>query len=586
MRKLAIYSCLIAGLLSGISGLLSAADEVSSIINPEHAESLAVSNSRTATGSKFMVVTANPLASRVGYNILHKGGHAIDAMVAVQAVLGLVEPQSSGLGGGAFVVYYDSQSGKITTYDARETAPLKATEELFLDATGQPLSFYDAVVGGRSVGTPGTPMLMKNLHDKYGRLNWSELLTPAISIAENGFAVSPYMAKSIAADRQRLSRYPDTKSYFFNDDGSPLKAGQLLQNPAYADTLRLMSKSGIEPFYQGEIAHAIVDRVGNAEGNPGVLSLQDFSQYRVIERPPACAPYRGYQVCGMGPPSSGALTVGQILGIVSHFELNKPDLESWRLIGEATRLAFADRGRYMADTDYVDMPQGLINPDYLKQRSQLIMTDGVMENVSPGEPDPSQKLSTRYADDTALELPSTSHLSIIDEQGNIVSMTTTIENGFGSRLMVKGFLLNNELTDFSFQAQRDGMPVANRVEPGKRPRSSMSPTIVLKDNKPTLVIGSPGGPFIIGYVAKAIIAHLQWGMDIDKAIAMPHLFNPYGTYYIEADTEAVKLQDELELLGYPVKVQDMNSGVSAIDIQDGKLTGSADHRREGLALGE
>jgi gamma-glutamyltranspeptidase/glutathione hydrolase len=540
----------------------------------------------TAVAQDWMVAAANPLAVQAGADILAAGGTAADAMVAVQAVLGLVEPQSSGLGGGAFLVWFDAASGTVTTLDGRETAPRAATPRLFQDADGEPLQFFDAVVGGRSVGTPGTPALMEEAHRRWGTANWGSLFGDAIALAEDGFSVSPRLASLVARDAERLSRFETTVAYFL-PGGEPLAEGAMLQNPDYAETLRAMAAQGARAIYQGPIAEAIVDTIRTAPGNPGVLSLDDLELYAVKEREPVCVPYRGHDVCGMGPPSSGALTVGQILGMLDSFDLaalGPDDPESWRLIGDASRLAFADRGRYMADSDFVPVPvSGLVDPDYLAERAGLLETDAALENVAPGEPTFDHALL--WADDEALELPSTSHISIVDSAGNALSMTTTIENAFGSRLMVRGFLLNNELTDFSFRSHRDGVPIANRVEPGKRPRSSMAPTIVMRDGAPVLVIGSPGGSRIIGYVAKSIIAHIDWGMNVQQAIAMPHLVNRFGTFDLEDGTDAAALAQPLADLGFEINVRDLNSGLHAIAIGD-RLEGGADPRREGIALGQ
>ncbi len=539
----------------------------------------------------WMVAAANPLAVEAGADVLAAGGTAADAMVAVQAVLGLVEPQSSGLGGGAFLVWYDAESGELTTLDGRETAPLDVTPTLFQGEDGEPLGFFDAVVGGLSVGTPGTPALMEDAHRRWGRSNWGDLLEPAIDLADGGFSVSARMAGSIANDAERLSTFPATAAYFL-PDGAPLAEGTLLQNTAYANTLRAMQAQGADAIYHGPIAEGIVETVRSAEGNPGLLSLRDLAVYEVIERPAVCAAYRDMDVCGMGPPSSGALTVGQILGISGQFDLSTPDdPEAWRIIGDASRLAFADRGRYMADSDYVPMPtEGLIDPAYLEERAQLIggdRTDGfvALPEVSPGNP--TWDHAQVWADDQSLEFPSTSHISIVDSYGNVLSMTTTIENGFGSRLMAPGgFLLNNELTDFSFRTHSDGIPIANRIEPGKRPRSSMSPTIVMQDGEPVLAIGSPGGSRIIGYVATTIIAHYDWGLDIQDAISLPHAVNRFGTYDLEEGTDAEALAEGLEGIGYEVNIRGLNSGLHAIAITPDGLMGGADPRREGIALGQ
>ena len=546
-----------------------------------------VSTKAMITADRFMITAANPHAAQAGHDVLARGGNAIDAMVATQFMLGLVEPQSSGLGGGAFLVYYDAEDDHVTTYDGRETAPMAAKPTLFQDEEGEKLKFWDAVVGGRSVGTPGTVKLMYETHKAHGKLPWPSLVQPAIDLAESGFAVSDRLHQSIANDTERLSVHPDTKAYFFDAEGKPHPVGYVLKNQAYAETLKKIAIGGANAFYVGPIALAIVDKVRNA-ANPGVLSFTDLAHYKVVQRDPVCINYRDYLVCGMGPPSSGALTVGQILGLVQPYdlrELGPTSVDSWRLIGDASRLAFADRGRYMADSDFVPMPtEGLVSPGYLKQRSELLVGEKALDSVSAGEPEWDH--SMLLADDESIEFKSTSHFSIVDADGNAVSITTTIENGFGSRLMSGGFLLNNELTDFSFATHNNGVPIANRVEPGKRPRSSMSPTIVLKEGKPYMIVGSPGGSRIIGYVAQAIIAHLDWGMNVQEAINMPHAVNRFGTFDLEEGTGAEALQGELEAIGYEVNVRNLNSGLHAIVITDGQLMGGADPRREGVVLGQ
>ena len=538
------------------------------------------------SAQSYMVAAANPLAVQAGVDVLAEGGTAADAMVAVQAVLGLVEPQSSGLGGGAFLVWYDAARGELTTLDGRETAPLAATPRLFQDGNGEPLKFFDAVVGGRSVGTPGTPALLEALHGRWGNQPWAGLFDDAIDLADDGFAVSPRLAGLVARDQERLSRFADTAAYFL-PGGAPLQEGDTLTNAAYARTLRAIAASGADAFYTGPIAADIVATVQGAEGNPGVLSALDLAVYQVRERAPVCASYRAHDVCGMGPPSSGALTVGQILGMLDSYDLaalGAGNPESWRLIGDASRLAFADRGRYMADSDFVPMPTaGLVDPAYLAERAALLSGDAALAEVAPGTPEFDHALI--WADDESIELPSTSHISIVDGFGNVASMTTTIENAFGSRLMTNGFLLNNELTDFSFRTHSDGVPIANALAPGKRPRSSMSPTIVMKDGAPVLAVGSPGGSRIIGYTAKTIIAILDWGLDVQQAVDLPHAVNRFGTYDVEDGTSATELAPALEAMGYEVNVRDLTSGLHVIAIGD-TLQGGADPRREGIALGD
>ncbi|WPY96313.1 gamma-glutamyltransferase (plasmid) [Limimaricola variabilis] len=534
----------------------------------------------------WMVAAANPLAVEAGAEVLRAGGSAADAMVAVQAVLGLVEPQSSGLGGGAFLVWYDAESGALTTLDGRETAPLAATPTLFQDESGQPLEFFDAVVGGLSVGTPGTPRLLETAHEKWGKSDWAGLFDAAIAHAEEGFEVSPRLATLVAEDAERLQRFEATAEYFL-PGGTAIAQGDTLRNPDYAEVLRAIAEGGADAFYEGSIASDIVAAVQGAEGNPGVLSEQDLSIYDVVEREAVCAAYRDYEVCGMGPPSSGALTVGQILGMLETYDLaamGPESAEAWRLIGDASRLAFADRGRYMADSDYVPMPtQGLVDPGYLAERAALLSGDDALPEVAPGSPE--WQHAMLWGDDASIELPSTSHISIVDKDGNALSMTTTIENGFGSRLFVRGFLLNNELTDFSFATHEEGRPIANRVEPGKRPRSSMAPTIVMQGDAPALVIGSPGGSRIIGYVAQAIVNWADWGMNVQEALAAPHLVNRFGTFDLEAGTSAEALEAPLKEIGYETDIRDLTSGLHAIEIGE-TLKGGADPRREGIALGE
>lgn len=597
--SVAILTALIAAMATGPSYAQGAADAVAPEVNTEltvefsglsDAGQAALKSKAEGTpvaADDWMIAAANPLAVEAGAAILRAGGTAADAMVAVQAVLGLVEPQSSGLGGGAFLVWYDAASGELTTLDGRETAPMAAKPTLFQDENGEPLKFFDAVVGGLSVGTPGTPRLMEEAHRRWGRTNWGALFDPAITLAEDGFSVSDRMASSIAKDAERLGRFEATASYFM-PNGAPLTAGATLTNGAYADVLRQMAVRGANAIYEGAIAEDIVNTVRSADGNPGLLTMDDLAAYQVIERPAVCAQYRDAEVCGMGPPSSGALTVGQILGMADQFDLaalGADSSESWRIIGDASRLAFADRGRYMADSDFVPVPtKGLVDPMYLKDRATLVQdTDMALESVAPGEP--AWDHAMLLADDQSIEFPSTSHISIVDSYGNALSMTTTIENGFGSRLFVHGFLLNNELTDFSFRTHSDGVPIANRIEPGKRPRSSMAPTIVMKDDAPILVVGSPGGSRIIGYVAQTIIAHLDWGMDVQQAVAMPHLVNRFGTYDVEQGTTAEDFVAPLTDLGFKMNTRDLNSGLHAISIGE-HLLGGADPRREGIAIGE
>ncbi len=573
--------------LAALLAMPAVAQQASDVIAPEAPSGVAQKAAVHAT--KHMVVAANPLAAQAGLDVLRKGGNAADALVVVQTVLGLVEPQSSGLGGGAFLTWYDAASRTVTTFDGRETAPAAATPALFLGSDGEPLGFFDAVIGGRSVGVPGVPRLMEAVHTKYGRTPWKDLLRPAIDLAESGFAVSPRLNTMIAEDAGRLDTQPATRAYFFNAAGAPLAAGTMVRNPDYAATLQAMADGGANAFYTGEIATKIVRAVTSHATNPGALNTRDLADYQVKERPAVCAPYRGLSVCGIGPPSSGALTIGQILGMIEPFDLatlGADDPESWRIIGDATRLAFADRDRYIADSDFVNIPKGLLNAAYLAQRSALIRRPTALpdDDVKPGEP-PWDKAELRI-NGAAFDMPATTHFVIVDDEGNVASMTSSVENAFGSRQMVAGFILNNQLTDFSFAPEKDGQAVANRVEPGKRPRSSMAPTIVLKDGKPLYALGSPGGSSIIPYVATTLIALVDWKRDMQAAISMPHMLNRFGTYELEAGTSAEGFADDLQALGYKTKAVDQNSGLHGIAINADGLTGGADPRREGVAVGD
>jgi gamma-glutamyltranspeptidase/glutathione hydrolase len=581
-------------LLASLTALAAAmpgaahAQQATDAVAPEAAT--AVEAKAAVRADRQMVVAANPLAAEAGLAVLREGGSAADALVVVQTVLGLVEPQSSGIGGGGFLVWYDAKAQTVTTIDGRETAPMAAKPELFLGADGKPMKFFDAVVGGRSVGTPGVVRLMETIHESHGKKPWPDLFEPAARLAEAGFTVSPRLAALIADDRERLAGQETTRAYFLDDGGAPLAAGATLANPDYADTLRLIGREGADAFYEGPIADAMVAAVKSHPTNPGLLSHEDLASYEAKNREAVCAPYRGFEVCGMGPPSSGALAIGQILGMLEGFDLGAlgpSDPQTWRLFGDATRLAFADRGRYVADSDVVDVPEGLLDAGYLKSRAALLMRDTALpaEAVAPGEP-PWDKAQLRI-DGMALELPSTTHFVIVDAEGNVASMTSSVENGFGARLMAAGFLLNNQLTDFSFAPEENGEAVANRVEPGKRPRSSMSPTIVLKDGKPAFAIGSPGGSNIIPYVAQALVALIDWRMNMQEAVALPHLSNRFGRYDLEAGTTAEALSDDLAALGYEVRVGEMNSGLHGVAFgADGRLEGGADPRREGVAVGD
>ena len=546
----------------------------------------ALTEKSAVTASEFMIAAAKPLAVQAGYDVLAAGGSAADAAVATQLMLNLVEPQSSGLGGGAFLVFWDASQQRLTTLDGREKAPMAATPDYWLGQDGQPVGFWDAVTGGRSVGVPGTLALLDRLHAQHGRTPWADLFQPAIETAETGFGISPRLADSIAGATDRdLALFPETAAYFFHEDGTPRQAGEVLTNPALARTLRLIAAEGIAPFYTGAIAGDIVEAV-RTETNPGILTMADMAAYEVVERTPVCVLYREHEVCGMGPPSSGALTVGQMLGILDNFDLSSmSQAEAWHHYIEAARLAYADRGKYMADSDFVAMPtEGLIEPGYLATRADLIDPATTMGQAQAGTPTWDE--TRLWSPDTNPDLPGTSHMVIVDRYGDMVSMTTTIETGFGSRVMTNGFLLNNELTDFSFRPEGDEGPVANRVEGGKRPRSSMAPTIVLTDGRPSILIGSPGGSRIINYVAGSLVRMIDMGMNPQSAINAGHIVNRNGSTDLEEGTDAVEMIEGLQGFGQETNVRNLNSGLHVITIApDGTLTGAADPRREGIAMG-
>ena len=542
-----------------------------------------------ARAARHMVAAANPHAARAGLDILRAGGSAADAAIAVQMVLNVVEPQSSGIGGGAFLLYYDAARREVRAYDGRETAPAAATEALFLDASGKPLHFWDAVVGGRSVGVPGVVAMLELAHKAHGRLAWRELFAPAIAIADDGFAISPRLHALVGRDKF-LRTFVLAREMFHRANGTPKPVGTWLTNPRLADSLRAIAADGGRAFYEGDIARDIVGAVRGAARNPGSLSAADLAAYRAKERAPVCLAYREWRVCGMPPPTSGGVTVLQILGILSHFEsaaLAPGSARAVHLISEASRLAFADRGRYLADADFVEVPvSGLLDATYLRTRARLIDPARSMGLAAPGTP--GVKKGRLAAPDQSAEQPSTTHFSVVDGDGNAVVMTSSIESAFGSRLMTEGgFLLNNQLTDFSFVAERDGAPVANRVAAGKRPRSSMAPTLVF-DAAGNLVmaIGSPGGSRIIPYVVKTIVAVLDGGLDIQAAIDLPHHSNRNGTTDLEGGTAVAAHKGALEDLGHKVAVRGLNSGLHGIVVSPEGLTAGADPRREGVALGD
>jgi len=564
------------------------------------------------TTSKFAVAAANPLATDAGYQVLRAGGSALDAAIAVQMVLTLVEPQSSGIGGGAFLLHYNGR--EVEAFDGRETAPAAADEKLFIGADGKPMPFYDAVVGGRSVGVPGTVRMLEAAHRQHGKLAWAELFKPAITLAEGGFKVSARL-NALLTNEKHLAKDPVAAAYFYDAAGKPWPVGHVLKNPELAAVLKAVAANGSKALLEGEVAQAIVNKVQQHPTNPGKLSLADLAAYQPRKRAPIChdhtAAGKAYRVCGFPPPSSGAIAVGQILGILSNTNAAALPLQAgvqnpsgpapsadWlHLYTEAARLAFADRAQYLGDPDFVQPPAGnwmsLLDPAYLAARAKLI-------NQGPGGPsmkvakagDPGV-VKTSYAPMPDQPEYGTSHISIVDAQGNALAMTTTIEDAFGARQMVKGFLLNNELTDFSFApTDADGKPVANRVQPGKRPRSSMAPTLVF--DKATgqflLSAGSPGGALIIHYVAKTLYGTLNWGLSPQRAIDLPNFGSLNGPSLLEEKRFPTATVDALRTRGAEVREQNMTSGLQAImrGTANGQpvLLGGADPRREGVVMGD
>lgn len=590
-------------------GLTALPEPVEQYVPPEPPSGYTAKTIRYA--NQDMVSAANPLAVKAGVDILAKGGSAIDAAIAVQMVLNLVEPQSSGIGGGAFMLHYDKGANRLRAYDGRETAPSEATPDLFIGADGKPLGFLAAVDGGLSVGTPGVLRMLEAAHKAHGKLPWKDLFDPAIKLSEEGFLISERMSVSIAGSAARIKAQGEPgASYFLNADGTAKATGTLLKNPEFAATLRAIAAGGADAFYRGEIAQDIVAKVRNHPTNPGKLSLNDLSTYTHKVREPVCGVYRiRYRICGMPAPSSGGIAVLQTLGMLQSFDLAamKPNtLDAVHVVSEAYRLAYADRALYVADPDFVNVPQaGLIDANYLKERAKLIdmqKTIGVpVAGIPPG-------VAMARGPDSSPSLPSTTHLSIIDRRGNAVSMTTTIENGFGSLQMVRGFLLNNQLTDFSFTAtDAAGSPIANSVQPGKRPRSSMAPTVIFNAATGDLegLIGSPGGSAIIQYTTKAILGMTDWDLNVQQAINLPNFgAQTNATTSIERgsliDTPAIR--DGLAARGHTVaRSTSFTSGLHGVVFNGlrsngtpgllsrnpgaGTYAGGADPRREGTAEG-
>ncbi len=569
-------------------------------VNPEGASGTRAPGAGHSA-QRFAVAAANPLATEAGYRTLQAGGSAVDAAIAVQMVLTLVEPQSSGIGGGAFLMHFDGQ--RTQAFDGRETAPAAATDKLFLQPDGKPMPFMAGVVGGRSVGTPGVLRMLHLAHQQHGRLPWARLFEPAIALAEAGFAVSPRL-HTLLKTETALKQDPTAAAYFYDGKGEPWPVGHVLKNPELAQVLRAVAQQGPDAFYRGPVAQAVVDKVRGHPNNPGLLALADLQGYKPVVREPLChdhtAPQRTLRLCGFPPPSSGAIAIGQILGMLSlrpgataPLANGLPSADWLHDYTEASRLAFADRAQYVADPDFVAPPAGswhsLLAPDYLRQRAALIGATS-MKTATPGQPQ-GQKVS--YAPMPDQPEYGTSHISIVDAQGKAVAMTTTIEAGFGARLMVKGFLLNNELTDFSFApTDASGKPIANRVEPGKRPRSSMSPTLVFDKSSGQLLgtLGSPGGALIIHYTAKTLWGQWHWGLNAQQAINLPNFGSLNGPTLLEQQRFPAATVDALKARGHEVREMAMTSGLQAIERQlerQGRgWFGGADPRREGVVMGD
>jgi len=553
----------------------------------------------------FAVAAANPLATDAGYQILLAGGSAIDAAIAVQMVLTLVEPQSSGIGGGAFVLHHDGK--KVEAYDGREAAPLAATDKLFLDAQGKPLPFMDGVVSGLSVGVPGTLTVLEMAHKEHGKLPWATLMQPAIQLAEQGFKLSPHLHRGLMAETY-LMNDPVAATYFYDAQGKPFPIGHVLKNPELAAVMRDIAKRGSQALKDGPVAEALVKKVRQHPTRPGSMTLQDLANYKAKKREPLCFDHavqtsgKTYQLCGFPPPSSGTLAIGQMLGILNNTAAGKMQLEQglpsadWlHFYTEAARLAFADRGQFVADPDFVQAPGGdwrtLWNAHYLKERSSLIGAQS-MKVAQPGNP---AGTKTAFAPMPAQEEYGTSHISVIDKYGNAVAMTTTIEAVFGSRNMVNsgqgrhgGFLLNNELTDFSYApTDAQGLPIANRVEGGKRPRSSMSPTLVFEKDTGKLKMtgGSPGGAVIIHYTGKLLIGTLQWGLNTQQAINLPNFSSLNGPTILEEKRFPESTIKALQSKGHDVRETPLPSGLQAIEVTPTGFFGGADPRREGVVMG-
>jgi gamma-glutamyltranspeptidase/glutathione hydrolase len=597
LKMLAVAAAL-TGLFAHVPALSQEAVQVQAPALAQQAPEVATGYAEKPgwAAKKYMVAAANPLAVDAGYQMLKKGGSAIDAAIATQLVLCLVEPQSSGIGGGAFLMYYDGKH--VQAFDGRETAPAAADEHLFQHPDGTPLSRVAGVVGGRSVGAPGVLRMLELAHRQHGKLAWKTLFEPAIRLSEQGFAVSARLNGLLTWD-QYIRKDPTAAKYFYDAGMKPWPVGHILKNPALASTLREIAEGGADAFYTGHIARDIAAKVASHPTNPGKLTALDIAGYRPKLRPPVCSDYRTWTVCGMPPPSSGGIAIAQMLGILETRDMKKyaptngvPGVDAVHLFTEAGRLAYADRNRYAADTDFVPLPgrgvPGLIDKNYLTKRAALIGEKSMGEAPAGNPPG----MEVAWGTDTAIDNPSTSHMVVVDSHGAGLSMTTTVEDAFGSRQMVDGFILNNQLTDFSFDSVDKDGPIANRVQAGKRPRSAMSPTIVFDKatGKLVLAVGSPGGPAIINYVAKVLVGTLDWGLNVQQAVALPNFGSRNGPTELEERRFPQATIDALKARGHTVRLTEQNSGLHGIE----RLSvhgedfwfGGADPRREGVAKGD
>lgn len=530
--------------------------------------------------------SADPRATEAGMQILREGGSASDAAMAMMLALTVVEPQSSGIGGGGFLLHASGTDGTITTIDGRETAPLAARAERFLGPDGQPLPFVEAFQGGRSVGVPGNMRLMAMVHAKWGKLPWADLFEPAIQLAAGGFDVDQSLETRLQQIAPLWDRFPDAKAIYWKD-GAPAKKGDLITNPKLAETFDRLAELGANAFYSGQTASEILSTVRGTAVNPGDMTQNDLTAYAAKERPAVCMPYRTYNICGMGPPSSGGATVLQILGMLENFdmaELGSGNPASWHLIGEAMQLAYADRAAYLGDPSFVYVPmEGLLDKTYLAQRAALIQTDSALGTYEAGTPPQAEPRTPAPSS----EVPGTTNFVAVDKAGNVVTMTSTVEGAFGSQLMAGGFFLNNELTDFTFVPEKDGLPVANAVQAGKRPLSSMSPTIVYdSQGRPVLALGSAGGKRIIMHVVKTLIGYLDWSYPLQEAIALPNIFFGGDGLIVEKDTPLVDLAPQIEALGQPVVIGELPSKVNAARWTEDGWQGAADPRSEGTTEAE